>query len=138
MKYSEKNEFIKERWGDPTFKLRRGSRVPLLNFKMDPGSRGPGPTFTPCRGMTAYINEQLLKIGSIPNRIFKNSKKFNLLLMAPDFAFVIYWLWMTFLEWYLLESLHMNKPVLLHKSKVKWTDRKLTDYHVKGAATIKQ
>ena len=138
MKYSEKNEFIKERWGDPTFKLRRGSRVPLLDFKMGPGSRDPGPTFKPCRGMTAYINEQFLKIGSIPNRIFKNSKKLNLLLMAPDFAFVIYWLWMTFLEWYLLESLHMNKPVLLHKSKVEWTDRKLTDYHVKGAATIKQ
>ena len=37
-KYSEKNEFIKERWGGPTFKLRRGSGVLLLKFEGGPGS----------------------------------------------------------------------------------------------------
>ena len=44
-------------WG-PTFKILGGLRVPLLNFEgglgsrvpgyQSPGSRGPGPTFTPC------------------------------------------------------------------------------------------
>ena len=56
MKCSEKNEFIKERWGGHTFKLWRGFRVPLLNIEGDPGSRvsksrGPAPTFTPCRSL---------------------------------------------------------------------------------------
>ena len=39
MKYSEKNEFIKERWGGPTFKLCRG--VPGLTLKLWGGSQGP-------------------------------------------------------------------------------------------------
>ena len=34
-------------WG-PTFKFWKWSRVPLLNFEGCSGSRGPGPTFTPC------------------------------------------------------------------------------------------
>ena len=42
MKYSQKSEFIKERWGGLTFKLWRGFRVPLLNSEGDPGSRVPG------------------------------------------------------------------------------------------------
>ena len=29
-------------------------RVPLLNFEGGPGSRGPGPTFTPCRPRVIY------------------------------------------------------------------------------------
>ena len=37
MKYSEKNEFIKERWGGPTFKLWRGPGILLLNFEGGPG-----------------------------------------------------------------------------------------------------
>ena len=53
MKYSEKNEFIKERWGGPGVPLLNfegGPGVPLLNFRGSrvPGSWGPGPTFTPC------------------------------------------------------------------------------------------
>ena len=28
--------------------LKKGEGVPLLNFKGGGGSRGPGPTFTPC------------------------------------------------------------------------------------------
>ena len=37
--------------GDPGVPLLNfsGSRVPLLNFEGGPGSRGPGPTLTPCR-----------------------------------------------------------------------------------------
>ena len=31
--------------------FERGRGVPLLNFEGDPGSRGPGPTFTPCRSI---------------------------------------------------------------------------------------
>ena len=58
MKYSEKNEFIIETWGGPGVPLLNfegGPGVPLLNFRgsripgsRGRGSRGPGPTFTPC------------------------------------------------------------------------------------------
>ena len=62
MKYSTKNEFIKERWGTPTFKLRKWSWAPTFpllgrgaspTFKLwgrsrGPGSRSTGPTFTLC------------------------------------------------------------------------------------------
>ena len=54
MKHSEKSEFIKERWcvtllnfrpvPGPTFKLWGESQVP---GSWGPGSRAPGPTFTP-------------------------------------------------------------------------------------------
>ena len=68
MKYSEKNEFIKERWGVPhlnfeggpgvpPLSFKKGPGIPLLNFEEGPGSRvlgsrglgsrGPGPTLTP-------------------------------------------------------------------------------------------
>ena len=51
MKYSEKNKFIKERWGAPLLNFEGGPRFPLQNFEEDPGVlllnfRGvPGPTF---------------------------------------------------------------------------------------------
>ena len=62
IKYSENNEFIKERWGVPLLNFEEGPGilflnfeggpgVPLLNFRVvsGPGSRCPGPTFTPCQ-----------------------------------------------------------------------------------------
>ena len=55
MKYSEKNEFIKERWGGPTFKLWTGSwgsTFKLWRVSWVLGSQGPGPTFTPCQPPT--------------------------------------------------------------------------------------
>ena len=51
MKYSEKNEFIKERWGVPLLNFKGGPGVTLLNFEGVPGVplfnfKGvPGPTF---------------------------------------------------------------------------------------------
>ena len=32
----------------PLLNFGRGPGVPILNFQGDPGSRGTGPTFTPC------------------------------------------------------------------------------------------
>ena len=51
IKYPEKNEFFKERWGVPLLNFEGGSEVLLLNFEEDPGVpilnfRGvQGPTF---------------------------------------------------------------------------------------------
>ena len=51
MKHSEKNKFIKERWGVPLLNFEGGPGVPLLNFEGGPGVpplnfRGfPSPTF---------------------------------------------------------------------------------------------
>ena len=51
MKFSEKNEFIKERWGVPLLNVEEGPEVPLLDFEGSPGVpllniRGVlGPTF---------------------------------------------------------------------------------------------
>ena len=53
MKYSEKNEFIKESWGGPHLNFEKGPgvpvlnfeggpQIPLLNFERGPGSQGPG------------------------------------------------------------------------------------------------
>ena len=55
MKYFEKNEFIKEKWGGRLLNFEGSPGVPLLNFEGGPSfqvpwsrSQGPGPTFTPC------------------------------------------------------------------------------------------
>ena len=64
MKYSEKMNSLKIGDGVPHLNFVGGAGVPLLNFEGDPGvpllnfeggagsripgSRGPGPTFTPC------------------------------------------------------------------------------------------
>ena len=80
MKYSEKNEFVKQMWWGlvpllnfeggprvPLLILEEGSGLPLLNFSgvsrptfklwggsRGPRSRGPGPTFTPWHVKHSY------------------------------------------------------------------------------------
>ena len=63
MKYSDKNEFIKGRWGTPTFKLWGDPGCHFLNLRgvpglgsRGPGSQGPGPTFTPWHNSTSFAN----------------------------------------------------------------------------------
>ena len=43
MKYFEKNEFIKEKWGGPILNFEGSPGVPLLNFEGVPVSRSLGP-----------------------------------------------------------------------------------------------
>ena len=69
----KRNEFITERWGVPLLNFVgcpgtpllnfRGYRVLLLNFEGGTrswvlGSRGPGPTYTPCHGQTDLLDFQ--------------------------------------------------------------------------------
>ena len=37
--------------------LKKGEGVPLLNFEGGPGSRSPGPTFTPCLHFEIKVTE---------------------------------------------------------------------------------
>ena len=58
IKYSEKKWIHSRRVrGGPTFKLRRlswGPTFKLWRGAQGPGSRGPGPTFTPCLGCSKF------------------------------------------------------------------------------------
>ena len=62
MKYFEKNEFIKERWGGPPFKLRRGSW---------------GPTFNGCCGLHYFVSAGFGSFWVFAN--FSTAKRFKCL-----------------------------------------------------------